>query len=39
MCKVFDDEGAIRMGKEPVTVWKEHFEDVLKGGHEMVRGA
>ena len=34
--KVFDDEGAVRTGKEAVAVWKEHFENVLKGGQEMV---
>ena len=27
--KVFDDEGVVRMRKEAVAVWREHFEEFL----------
>ena len=29
--KVYDKKGVVRMGNEAVKVWKEHFEEVLKG--------
>ena len=29
--KVYDKEGVVKMGNEAVKVWKENFEEVLKG--------
>ena len=30
--KVIDAEGSVRTGREAVSVWRKHFDEVLNGG-------